>query len=400
MMRVWTWIVVACLGACSLDLSGELGAPIDGGSPASRDGGTFDATVDGPDTDSGDAENSFLPAHVPRESMRVGAGALSNVSLIDTDTLAIEYSDGSAPNLPAGSTFELVGTHAVLFVGTWTIDVPVRVIGSHPLIVVSTGDIFVDALIDAGARGPEPGPGGYPPGMGPGSGGDGSGDGNNDSGGGGAGHGIAGALGGPSAGALGGPSGIPYLGFGARLQGGSGGGAGSPSGACSAQSSDRIGGAGGGALELSSMTRVHVTPNGGVQGGGGGGGAGCTNSGGGGGGAGGVVWIEALVEVRIDGTLAANGGGGGGGGGIGSTSPGEDGVLGTAAAAGGDGSNDGNQGGGGGSLLAQPVSPMDVGATNNGGGGGGFGHVVLRSRATSPTISGAISPSPAITPIP
>lgn len=271
--------------------------------------------------------------------------------------------------------------------------------GSRALIVLASGAITIDGVIDVGGRDRVAGPGGGAggdargAGGGPGGGGRGNLAGAFDvlqSGGGGGGHSAAGGSGGDDAfvdraeGGAGGaiiadPDGSP-------LVGGGGGGAGADAG------SGGDGGGGGGALQLTSAVSVTISSTAAVRAPGAGGGPG--EEAGGGGGAGGTIFLEApLVEVA--GGVFANGGGGGGAdtAAFSDASPGTRGRSDTIRAAGGDGAGAGA--GDGGSGGAGTLLGGEDGSNGNGGGGGGgaAGRIRVRSDHGPASGGGTFSPS-------
>ena len=347
--------------------------------------------------------------HVP-ESAWLGSDRLvmwNDDVTIDTSTLRIsgpgvagmqDLMFESSPQQSSGPEL------ALLYLADWTVasDVTVRVVGERPLVVISSGNIGRDGVVDAGGQGETPGAGGAGPGAGPGAGQPGTVAGtNNDSGGGGAGHATDGARGGHGCpisdsncnpnpdradgapgGSLYGDQAVPVL------EGGSGGGAGS-AGSEGGNEPCTLGpgGAGGGAVQLYALGTITI--RGGINAGGGGGTGGgtggeCNDTGGGGGGAGGVIYLQA-ERIVFSGTLAANGGGGGAGGGIGAPADASDGALSDAPALGGslepegatadNGSSPGGPGAAG-ALLPGPGGD-EIGETNGGGGGGASGYIVL-----------------------
>jgi hypothetical protein len=287
-----------------------------------------------------------VPSNVGADLVAMGTGDLDLSQLaapftIDTDTGEIGGASGTIR--PAGTGLDpgsgiyfttLTQPTGFPGLGVFSIKnmvVPqgttVEVIGQRALVLLASGGITLNGVVDAVAAGSVGGPGGFgggPPdtqGFGPGAGlpsqastfGD-----YCSGGGGGAGFGGTGGAGGTSncaspnnfaGGAGGGVYGTPSL---VPLIGGSGGAGGStPAG--STVSVIGYGGGGGGAVQLVSATFVAVGASGGVNAGAGGG-AGAISGGGAGGGAGGAILIEApAVTVASGGVLAANGGGGGGG---------------------------------------------------------------------------------------
>lgn len=270
-----------------------------------------------------------------------------------------------------------------------------------PIVLVSTGSIVVDGMIDAtgtcngGTAGPGGFPGGGGAGMGPGGGGASS---DQTLGGGGAGYGAAGGAGGAggSAPAIAGGSAYGTNTIDILVGGASGGGG---------NGGNPFGGAGGGAIQLVANNAITInnagaaTPNPtGINAGGCGGtsghaGGSTNNDTGGGGGAGGAILLEAH-DITINGALAVNGGGGGGTHvNNGSATDGQKGQLGRTAAAGGMGGDAvGGVGGAGGAIAgAQGGTGNGVGA----GGGGAVGRMRFNTRSGAATVnaSAVLSPS-------
>ena len=375
---------------------GEGGAGLDEGG-AGDAGALADGTTDALFLLDG-AIVTVTPSHVGAV-VDPTAPDLSGVVVIDTSTLTLKLPSGS---LPPGLRFEAVDGKAVLFVGRWSIDANVVVLGSAPLVVLAAREVIVSATLDASARGLEPGPGASGGGMGPGRGYAGTPSGSDDPGGGGAGFGTAGARGGNGSGVTGGAPGVTYGSALTDLLGGSGGGNGTPFNVSPCTNKEGAGGAGGGALQITSALSITVTVNGAIACGGGGGRGGCINGSdstmsGGGGGSGGTIFLEA-PSIKVDGALAANGGGGGGGAQVSTAiagQAGEDAKVSLSAALGGPGSTD-RRGGNGGTRDALPQQPP--GNNNNAGGGGGaYGRIWLRTRAVPATVTGTITtPTPAL----
>ena len=357
--------------------------------------------------------------HVPEEGWFGGDTAVVWNEDVTIDTTAGTLTGPGTEDLaldvrehdPPGSEI------AILHLGDLTVGsgATVRVVGNLPFVVISSGNIRIEGLIDAGARRQTPGAGGARAGQGPGAGEDGSHAGDfQDSGGGGAGHAKAGARGSDgciSSGgggsdcssadtANGGAGGVAYGDVEvSTLQGGSGGGTGGTGG--SDPCTPGAGGAGGGAVQLYAVGTITVASGGGIQAGGGGGtrgqGAQCAAAAGGGGGSGGVIYLQA-ERIELQGTLAANGGGGGAGAESGSDGEdGSDGALNATPAAGGsdDGGGASSSGGAGGAGTTAPTQGIDQ-DENGGGGGGAVGRVVLRCNAF--TGAGLVSPRAAATP--
>lgn len=300
----------------------------------------------------------------------------------------------------------------------------VTVGGGASFVVIATGDVLIEGVLDAGAQGARGGPGGFDggsvglPGHGPYSGQSGQfnpacADGCA-SGSGGGGLGGAGGNGGPVdcliagkhrvlAGGLGGGTGgnselTPLL-------GGSGGGGGVPlQGVIGSEPG--LGGGGGGAVQISARGMVFVGERG-VIACPGGGGRQTISGGGSGGGAGGGILLETGNFVFAPGgVLAANGGGGGGGDCTMESTDlgraGHRGESGSLQASGGVNSSGlaGGDGGGGGYLdqvrgeVGNSRCVIDRGS-NGGGGGGGTGRIRINTTSEEPLpLDGVFSPSP------
>jgi len=363
-----------------------------------------------PDANAGDPILEDV-AHVPAagEFATTADLVLGNVT-IDTGDLTI---DGSAPI--DGAVFDNWAQEpwgpqlSVLHVRTLTIqpDTTVLVRGNRPLVILASGVVSIQGLLDAGAEAGTPGPAGR---LAGGGGGVGGGDGEHvadyqDSGGGGGGAGTAGARGGHAicepdcADAMGGAGGnLSLTASLITLWGGPGGG---NSGALDCPVG--AGGAGGGVVQIYSGTSIDIDPGGAINAGGGGGGGGtaaCAGSAsaGGGGGAGGPIYLQA-PSITHNGTIAANGGGGGGGASSAGTEggAGADGALDADPAVGGTAGGDtGKPGGNGGALDTPPEPGVDDLAQGNGGGGGGAaGRIAFFVNATGTlTTTGITSPAP------
>lgn len=297
----------------------------------------------------------------------------------------------------------------------------VRISGTRPLILSSSGDVTLEGIIDLSAgcsNGTNTcgGPGG---GAGSTAGGDsggqsteilasgcapgqnGSGDfgiGTPETGGGGGSLGTPGGAGGDAdgndpggaGGQLPGTCPGPVL---IPLRGGSGGGAGGEG------ENGGTGGGGGGALQISSFSSIRIIGKGpgehaGIRASGAGGMGGEDNDGGGGGGAGGAILLEApRIELRYA-ILAANGGGGGAGGSNTQGLRGQDGPFGAEQAAGGaGGSNNGGQG----ASVSGPATAGEGGGDNTGGGGGGAGIIRVNVSDGALTVLEGVIISPAET---
>ena len=378
--------------ACGLDAVGTatLGTPDVRDASITTDSArpTEDATVD--------VNNASPPSHVP-VSYDPNAPNLSGVTAIDTSMRTVQ-----GAGVP-GLRFEDNGGIAVLYVGSWTVDVGVRVTGTAPLVVVAAGEVIVDALLDASAELRSAGPGGFGPASGPGAGAAAVPNGADDPGGGGAGFGAVGGRGGRGLSVQGGDGGAVYGALLSDFVGGSGGGHGSPYNVVNCMNGAGSGGGGGGAFQISSALRIRIGASGAIASGGGGGRGGCVNGSasmsGGGGGSGGMIFLEAPV-IEIAGTLAANGGGGGGGAALDLGVAGMDGRNGTttlAPARGGGGAYPQQEGGVGGTRLNVAEQP-DASFSNAGGGGGAVGRIWLRTSGAPATIEGTavVTPAPSL----
>jgi hypothetical protein len=265
--------------------------------------------------------------------------------------------------------------------------------GARPLVILASGDVVIEGVVDASGDGTTPGPGGAPPRMGPGAGGDGvtGADGTDDfSAGGGGGFCGAGGVGGASLPSPGGTAGATMMVGLEPLLGGSGGG----QGGGRPDTLQGVGGAGGGALQISA--RGSIRGAGFIRAGGGGGGGGRPGAdryeagAGGGGGSGGGVLLEA-ADVQLSAIRSINVGGGGGGGGNNSLTGAMDGENGGSAerAAGSPSggllfAGDGGDGAGGSSMDGGDGEDTEA---HGGGGGGGAGCVVLKTPAVAtPTV--------------
>lgn len=286
----------------------------------------------------------------------------------------------------------------------------VRAEGDNALVFLASGEVLIDGLLTAAARGQLPGPGGWAGGRSDESGQGGCGghtgasraDGDScASGAGGGGHGGSGGVGGPSAcpeGEIeGGEAGAseccpedirP-------LRGGSGGGGGSVISELEGSIAGP-GAGGGGGIQITAVEQIVVGVTGAIDASGSGG-AGADMASGAGGGAGGAIMLEAPVVHVVDGAvIAANGGGGGGGddqfpdGVIGGD--GQPGQLGSEPAMGGEGPGElagaGGPGGAGDILNGGDA----VSAQYAGGGGGGAGRIRINA-LEPPVIDGVLSPA-------
>jgi hypothetical protein len=281
----------------------------------------------------------------------------------------------------------------VIAVRHLTVNAPLRVVGSRPVILAVYGDATLnDELLAHSAREASRVGAGSGVGCSGRTGGPG-GVGNDDgSGGGGGGLATEGGLGGANddGTAAGGPKGGALTGGFSPLVGGCRGG----TGGGIAGTTPGVGGQGGGALQLSVAGRLTLGSVVSVSGAGGGGGdATISNAaGGGGGGSGGMLVLEAnSLVIESNARVTANGGAGGEGSDArgGSQSPGTPGADGSTQndtpVAGGEGSAE--YGGAGGTGAAGSTGPGDgvegsppSGGSNGAGGGGGgaAGRILLR----------------------
>ncbi len=381
-----------CTGDAPSVCSGICGDTFKVGAEECDDGNT--ASGDGC---SSTCVREFIPSHVALSYYKPQAADLTNVTAIDTSGLTVTLSVGT---FPAGGFNVDANGRAVLSIGAWNVNRPVRISGSRQLVVVAAGTVQVSSLLDGAAKLRVPGPGGGAPSgstpINPGTGTAGSSGGTGGSGGGGGGFGAAGGVGGTSGGTFGGGPGQPYAGMISELAAGSGGGQGGGPLCGSTSGNGGYGGAGGGAIQISSAKEITVSSAGGINVGGGGGNGGCSGQyGGGGGGSGGTIFLEAPA-VTVAGFLTANGGGGGSGSSdVANGIPGADALLTSAVAQGGTQTNAGAGGPGGARFAATGAA----GANNTaaGGGGGSVGRIWLRTRDAAATTTGAtVSPSPGL----
>ena len=316
-------------------------------------------------------------AHVDDASLVGSTDDLLWPGLVTIDTRTLT----AVPPLPSTTPFHVMTQPggpdvAVLEVGSLhAIDI-VHVTGTRPLIIVASGDLRFDALLEAWAVGSGVAPGARPTGTGVGTAGLHAGQ-YEDGGGGGGGFGTAGGNGATAIGtstATGGPGGSAYGDLAIVLEGGAAGAVGTTM--CGGMPA---GGGGGGAIQLSTSGTIEIDAAISVGGGGGDGGVVCYPGpmigSGAGGGAGGAIYLQASTLTGT-GTLAANGGGGGSGGNYtGTVTPGSAGQNGgittTAAVGGAQALTEGGAGGRGGALTPAAAAPDHTAMYPNGGGGGG-----------------------------
>ena len=437
-------------GACSLDDSGNPGAPVDAATPEAPAVETPDAgvaCVPGCEGDSvrtcepgetltpclfgcnpaGPACRTIAPsngadaAHLQDVTASVVIPA-GTQGLFDTDTGTIMVNGASVRDDSAGVSagigfYRLSETISVFAVQALAVEPGgiLRATGGRPLLILSAGDARIEGVVDVsggcadGTARHCGGPGGGDgsttdddPAEGCAPGGNGTGgilDGfsnPDETGGGGGGMGTDGARGGTGGDRNGGAAGVvtgsdcpgPAL---EPLRGGSGGGAGG------LDDNGGDGGGGGGAVQITSFTRIIIAgrsgaaPSG-ILAAGAGGRGGQSNDGGGGGGAGGAILLEApAIELNMA-VLAAGGGGGGGGGDKPNTNRGENGPFGEGQALGG---GSGNSRGGLGASRLGPAAAGAGGGDNTGGGGGGVGIIRFSVPAADLVIENTvISPAP------
>ncbi len=394
------------IGLLSLTLASACGFDVRGGS------GTPD---DGMGSDEGSTDGSvFCPwPYEPQYAMPCPNKEGPPIDLPDgkfvlnTDTGKLTSGNGLT-EIEIRS--EVVGDVLVVWTTGFHIadDADLRVAGSMPLVIISTGAITVEGDIDGQGHSNSPLLGDNPPGanpsecsdmdMGAGAGVECAAEGA--SGGGGGSFALIGGQGGGGGSTKncgpvigmgpvpGGTFGVAVPGRPPNLRGGCPGGIGGlslESGAVAGRP-----GSGGGAIAL--VTRDVLTISGDVNVGGGGGGGGAQRSGGGGGGSGGMIVLEGFsVIVTASGKVAANGGAGGGGsdGGIGQA--GDDGEEDGTAAEGGMQHGMGTRGGKGGSRMGA-AEASTISTRGGGGGGGGVGFVRVFAGDGNAQANGSLSP--------
>ena len=239
-----------------------------------------------------------------------------------------------------------------------------RVTGSRPLVLVATGSITVDGVLDVASRrtatGFELGAAASSPACVPGQ--------TPSAGGGGPGGSFGGRGGNGGAGTLN----VAESAFATSITAFRGGCAG-----LDGDGSPASGGPSGGAVYL--LARTQITVTGSINASGAGAGPG------GGGGSGGMIGLEAPV-VSVSGAVFANGGGGGEGGGA----PGANPSNATTPAVGGSG-GEGGDGGTGSASTTRTGAAGQSAALGGGGGGGGAGVIVIIPMQVT---GGTLSPAP------
>jgi hypothetical protein len=338
-------------------------------------------------------------ASEPIDDLDISCGATFDSSGTPTWTFAPSCSFTPPTHVVTGDGV------VVIAVRNLTVNQPLRVVGSRPVVLAVYGDATLnDEVLAHSAREPLRGGAGSGVGCTGRTGGPGAVSGNDGSGGGGGGLATEGGTGGANDdGTAGGAKGGALLtsGFSPMVggcQGGAGGGI--------AGMTPGVGGQGGGALQISVAGTLTLGSVVSVSGAGGGGGDSTVNNaaGGGGGGSGGMLVLEARnLVVEASARVTANGGAGGEGsdskGGTQSPgTPGADGSLQTATAvAGGDGgAADGGAGGAGAAGSTGPgdgVAGTGSGGTHGAGGGGGgaAGRILLRGVTSCSSLpAGAI----------
>jgi len=420
---------LALCGACNFDESGvDFGGGNDGGTVVPDAGpGSPDAGPGSPDAGCAGAVLTTPISNIDVCDIPAPIGPLviddDGTWVLDTDTGAL--GDGSQ-TMPVASALvaqtssgQMVRVVSVssLTVGatslaTYTL---LGFRGSHPVVIVSFGDITVDGALFAGASGARSGPGGGSgPVCGNGTGTDGDErtltDGTGGSGGGGGGYGSKGGKGSNVEGASGGGNPISGGNTGGNteivpLRGGCSGGSGGLLGSA--------GGGGGGGMQVFANGTITVSGLVTVRGGGGqppadqggGGNDQAASSGGSGGGSGGSLLLEAAtIDVTATGVIAANGGGGGQGTRTGGElyhgDPGQDGhSVDANPALGGDSQVSsggiGGTGGAGSTAAGDGLLGSSLGIPAGGaGGGGGVGRIRLNSANRSLDVGAVITPAP------
>jgi hypothetical protein len=305
----------------------------------------------------------FAPADAPAATLEINTALSTDGSMCSTKVV------------DAPPWCVIAATDLTLDAGT------IAVTGSKPLVLVATGTLTVNGMLDAAShRMPaQAGPGhdpaamcdaGTPPtGNGGGAGGSfgsvggGGGDGNNQNN-------------------SGGTSGLVE---GAAMRGGCLG----QDGKAGAPADAGTGGFGGGAVYLIAGTEIIVS--GAINASGASGSTGTNNKGGGGaGGSGGLIGLDSQTVIATGGFIFANGGGGGEGASAGN--PGDNGNESiNGAPAQGAGSHPGGDGGAG---AAQGATVGDGGNSGDGGGGGGGGVGAIRLYQATSITGGTVSPAP------
>jgi hypothetical protein len=293
------------------------------------------------------------------------------------------------------TTMSGADNYCVLVGTTITVNATLRATGTKPLVLIASGSITVNELIDVGSHRPNAtnpefiGAGADPATCMPGTpaGARAGGAGGSFTGKGGNGGNAAGTGAGTGGRAVNGTTNITELRGGCPGQDGNGGGAGT-------------GGHGGGAVYLIANNRIDITGpgiNAAGEGGAPGAPSGGISSGAGGGGAGGMIGFDAPTITCIS-LLLANGGGGGEGSGEVTTGvPGEDPSTTAAAAGGAGGIAIGGDGGAGSAGAAGGNGGNASNGTSNsgfdgGGGGGGGGAGLIKGPAGS--LGTDVSPVP------
>lgn len=316
----------------------------------------------------------FTPKNIALDDVPAPLGSLtlSGNCTIDSDSGAVSCVNEDVAHALADET-DADRTPAMVFsVVDLTVEASadVRIIGSHPVIIIAQGEARILGALRAVPNEFNAGEafgGGF--GSPAASRQRGLGD-----GGGGPGTDTVGGSGGSYCGTGGGTA--PGAVYGAAevmpLRGGSAGGSGEVGSS----------GAGGGAIQIAAATQIDIASSGVIHVGGAGG-----NFGGeptqpaAGGGSGGAVLLQA-PSIRLAGTVSANGGGGGGTG-VSSDS-------GAYATADGVAAAGGTPNGGVGSSVDDPAGSS---GTDNAGGGGGAGWIRLETAMEGLDLSGVLSPS-------
>jgi hypothetical protein len=423
------------LAACSFDAA-SLPAGSSDGPIAGPDGSVRpDASADARQADAGNPDavvidatpgkpdapqcwpwipTNFDPCNLPPSN---GTDAQNVGFTLDTDTGVVSHDTGGTGEFKSALVPQADGTSIRVFVfDDFHVNVPMRFVGSHPVLIVATGSVEISAQgrLDFSAvvddRGiSKPGAGGDDPTACAASHGlagesattaiAGGGGGGGGAFGAGGGHGGAGSGTGSGGSASGGaPSTDDFSPLRGGCPGGTGGNIGAPG----------FGASSGGALQLAVRETLTITGGVVLRASGAGGQGAAARAGGGGGGSGGLIFLEAGM-VRItpgsDGTpaICANGGSGGEGGG-GSQAQSGNGTIGscdpTLGATTPDRSLSGGNGGSGGFRGAPtgasglPAAPgTDDSGVGGGGGGGGVGRVRIRSALAPAVVNAIVTPT-------
>src|SRR5690349_10716432 len=142
-MRRALFVASVLTASCGLELAGSIGdtpdaaPPGSDGSVSTEDGGVTEdgaiITDGGADADGAivDGAASVVPSHTSA-TFDPNAADLTGATIIDTSARTVTV-NGAVANV----RFEAIGDATVLFVGSWTVNVNVRVNGTKPLIVLA-----------------------------------------------------------------------------------------------------------------------------------------------------------------------------------------------------------------------------------------------------------------------